>query len=184
LSKRYFPLAGIKVVADGLHEMTKDAGDLKIGILGNLVGHLLRHGFNLGQSVFKATFDDEGITPLQFMIMELVLNNPGISHSRLCLALGTSASVITTTLKPVLAAGRIIGSPMAGDARQTVYVTTNAGRQAHKRMQPLIANSEKTLTKALSETERAELARLLRLMIGESGRGEGEGSGCKLPSRH
>jgi DNA-binding MarR family transcriptional regulator len=69
--------------------------------------------------IFKSAFEVEGIRPLQFMIMELILHNPGISHSRLCRALGTSASVITTTLNPLVVVGRVTGTTMPGDARQT-----------------------------------------------------------------
>ncbi|MFZ1481155.1 MAG: MarR family winged helix-turn-helix transcriptional regulator [Paracoccaceae bacterium] len=169
LSKRHFPLTGVRALAGGLNGMTKDPDDLETGILHDLIGHLLRHGFNLGQTVFRSAFAAEGITPLQFMIMELVTHNPGISHSRLCRALGTSASVITTTLKPLMAAGRVTGSPMPGDARQAVYIATDTGRHAHERMQPLIARSELMLTEALSQSEQAELKRLLRLLIGSPG---------------
>lgn len=155
--------------ADDRNKMTNQGTDLNHGMLHDLIGHLLRHGFNLGQSVFRTAFEAEAITPLQFMIMELVSHNPGISHSRLCTELGTSASVITTTLKPLLAGGQMIAQPMAGDARQSVYTASEAGRVAHSRMQTLIARSEKMLTEALTQTERAELGRLLRLLIGKAG---------------
>lgn len=139
---------------------------LHYGLLHDLVGHLLRHSYNRAFAAFEAVFRDEGITPLQFMIFELVQNNPGVTHSDVARAMGTAPSVVTTTMKPLLADGRIVGAPLAGDSRQRIYEATVKGRDWFTRIQPLIAGSEDRLADGLSEAERAELLRLLRLLLG------------------
>ena len=140
--------------------------NLHYGLLHDLVGHLLRHSYNRAFSAFEATFRDEAITPLQFMIFELIERNPGVTHSDVAKAMGTAASVVTTTMKPLFAEGRVRSTPMPGDTRQRVYEVTPEGSAWFARLRPLIADSEDSLTEALSDAERAELLRMLRTLLG------------------
>ena len=139
---------------------------LHYGLLHELVGHLLRHSYNRAYSAFEGVFQGEGITPLQFMIFELVQHNPGVTHSDIARAMGTSPSVVTTTMKPMLADGRIRRAPGAADTRQRVYEASAPGLDWFARIRPAIARSEDRLTEALTQGERAELLRLLRLLLG------------------
>ncbi len=139
---------------------------LRYGILHDLVGHLLRHSYNRAVAAFENALPDEGITPLQFMIFELVQNNPGVSHSDIAKAMGTAVSVVTTTLKPMLADGRIVAAPRPGDTRQRVYRASDAGLSWFARIRPAIARSEDELADGLSACERAELLRMLRQLLG------------------
>lgn len=150
--------------------MTETAGPgfppLRYGLLHDLVGHLLRHSYNRAFAAFEAAFRDEGITPLQFMIFELVQGNPGVTHSDVARAMGTAASVVTTTMKPLLADGRIRSARHRGDTRQRVYEATADGLAWFARIRPRIERSEDALTAGLSAADRAELLRLLRLLLG------------------
>lgn len=139
---------------------------LRYGLLHDLVGHLLRHSYNRAFAAFEGVFRAEGITPLQFMIFELVANNPGVSHSDVARAMGTAASVVTTTMKPLLADGRIRSARHAADTRQRVYEATPEGEAWFARLRPEIARSEAALADGLSAAERAELLRLLRQLLG------------------
>lgn len=138
---------------------------LRYGLLHGLVGHLLRHAYNRAFSAFETVFQDEGISPLQFMIFELVQQNPGVSHSDIARAMGTAPSVVTTTMKPMLADGRIRRTPRAGDTRQRIYEASPEGLAWFARIRPDIARSEDQLTDALSPAERAELLRILRRLL-------------------
>lgn len=139
---------------------------LRYGMLHGLVGHLLRHSYNRAFAAFEAAFEGEDITPLQFMIFELVQNNPGVSHSDVATAMGTAVSVVTTTMKPMLTDGRIVAAPKPGDTRQRVYEATAEGLAWFARIRPAIDRSEDALTASLSPAERAELLRMLRLLLG------------------
>lgn len=140
--------------------------DLHYGILHELVGHLLRHSYNRAAAAFESAFGNEALTPLQFMIFELIENNPGVSHSDISKAMGTAASVVTTTMKPMLVDGRIASAPKAGDSRQRVYEATPAGLDWFRTIRPKIEISEDELTRVLTPRERAELLRILRLLLG------------------
>jgi DNA-binding MarR family transcriptional regulator len=139
---------------------------LRYGLLHDLVGHLLRHSYNRAFTAFEHVFQEEGISPLQFMMFELVKNNPGVAHSDLAKAMGTASSVVTTTLKPMLADDRLRSRPGSADSRQRVYEASPEGLAWFEELRPRIGRSEDELTEALSEAERRELLRLLRTLLG------------------
>ncbi|WP_417686505.1 MarR family winged helix-turn-helix transcriptional regulator [Roseibium sp.] len=140
--------------------------DVNYGQLNDLLGHLLRYAVNRGQGAFQEAFSDEAVTPLQFMIVELISQNPQITHSEICTAMQTSASVVTTTLKPLLADGRLLKVLVNGDGRKAGYTLSNDGSEWFERIKPRIAVSEARLAEALTDDERADLVRMLKLLAG------------------
>lgn len=139
---------------------------LDYGLLPELVGHQLRHGFNRGQLAFRAVFGDLEVSPLQYMAMELVVRNPGIGHAALSAALSTASSVMTTTLKPLLQSGRLSAERDAADGRVMRYSASEAGRDWYETLRPRITESEGRLLARLTSAERHELLRLLELLTG------------------
>ncbi|MCY6381103.1 MarR family winged helix-turn-helix transcriptional regulator [Hoeflea prorocentri] len=145
---------------------TKDQPGTQIdhGMLHDLVGHLLRHAFNRGQATFAEVFDGDGITSLQFMILELISRNPGISHSRISRGVGAAPSVVTTTLKPLLVDGTIAVTPSTRDRRVICYHMTESGELWFKGLRPKIEACEDLFARGLNPDERQELLRLLRIL--------------------
>ncbi|MDA4844189.1 MarR family winged helix-turn-helix transcriptional regulator [Hoeflea poritis] len=135
---------------------------LDTGLLHELLGHLLRHAFNRGQAVFADVFADDDITPLQFMILELVARNPGVNHSAICAAMGTAASVVTTTLKPLLAAGTIIGEPSPEDRRVICYRLSPEGERWFAGLRPKITDCEDRFARSLTTEQRKDLIASLK----------------------
>lgn len=146
-------------------------GDLDYGCLNDLVGHLLRHAFLRGHQAFARAFADEEITPLQFMVLELVDRNPGIGHQEVARAMSCSPSVLTTALKPVVGAGVLCQSRAVGDRRKVGYTLSAAGKARFARLRQRIGGAEAILLDGLSERERDELRRVLRHIIGRPGGG-------------
>jgi DNA-binding MarR family transcriptional regulator len=140
--------------------------DLNYGQLNDLLGHLLRHAVNRGQGTFHEVFEADEVTPLQFMIVELISQNSQVTHSDICQAMQTSASVVTTTLKPLLADGRLLKVTVNGDGRKTSYALSSEGVEWFERIKPKIALSEARLAEALTEDERADLVRMLKRLSG------------------
>lgn len=137
--------------------------ELDYGLLHDLLGHLLRHAFNRGQAVFTEVFAEERITPLQFMMAELIAGNPGVTHSQISDAMGTSASVVTTALKPLITAGSVARA--AGmDRRRMCYRLTPAGGQWFATLRPKIQQCEDLLAGPLTPAQRSQLADMLRLL--------------------
>lgn len=139
------------------------SSELDNGLLHDLLGHLLRHAFNRGQTVFTQVFAEEHITPLQFMMAELIARNPGVTHSQISDAMGTSASVVTTSLKPLIAAGNVARA--AGtDRRRMCYRLTPTGGQWFAALRPKIQQCEDLFARPLTMAQRNQLAEMLRLL--------------------
>ncbi len=149
--------------------------ELDFGLLHDLLGHLLRHAFNRGQAVFADVFRGEDITPLQFMMVELIARNEGVTHRQLGSSMGTAASVVTTALKPLIAAGRVNTRPLDTDRRMVCYRLTPAGSAWFEGLRPLIHACEDQFAKALTRRQRSELAAMLR-RISDPPAGSGKGS--------
>ena len=146
--------------------MTGSPDDLDSGILQDLLGHLLRHAFNRGQAAFAETFEADGITPLQFMMLELISRNQGVAHSQIGRSMDTSASVVTTTLKPLIIAGHIASAASDKDRRVVCYRLTQQGSVWFSRLRPKINQCEARLTEGLTQGERAALTAMLRRVCG------------------
>lgn len=143
-------------------------GELDYGCLNDLVGHLLRHAFLRGHQAFARAFADEEITPLQFMVLELVDRNPGVGHREVARAMSCSPSVLTTALKPVVGSGVLYQARAAGDRRKVGYTLSAAGKARFASLRQRIGGAEEILLDGLSEGERNELRRALRHIIGRS----------------
>lgn len=140
--------------------------ELDHGMLHDLLGHLLRHAFNRGQAVFSSVFAAEHITPLQFMMVELIARNQDLTHSQISRSMGTSASVVTTALKPLIADGQVVSAISGKDRRRVCYRLTPGGARWFAGLRPKIAQCEDQFARALTPAQRAELAGMLRLLIG------------------
>lgn len=137
---------------------------LDYGLLNDLVGHLLRHAFLRGHQVFAEVFAGDGLTPLQFMVLELVGRNDGVTHGDVARAMSCAPSVLTTALKPLVAAGMLEQSPVDGDRRRVAYRLSAAGRERFRELRPKIAVTEDRLLDRLGADERSALrASLLRI---------------------
>ena len=88
----------------------------------------MRHAFVLSQKTFTKAFKDEDITSLQYGALDLVSFNPGVGHKAVAAARSTAPSVLTTTLKPLLASGKITNEPLPGDRRQSAYHLSEAAK--------------------------------------------------------
>ncbi|MCR9139344.1 MAG: MarR family transcriptional regulator [Alphaproteobacteria bacterium] len=142
------------------------AAELDPGMLHDLLGHLLRHAFNKGQAVFAEVFAAERITPLQFMMLELISRNPGVTHSQIQISMGTSASVVTTALKPLVMAGHVAGTVSGADKRRVCYRLTETGDCWFTELRPKISRCEDQFAKSLTPTQRSDLAAMLCLISG------------------
>lgn len=135
--------------------------------LDTLLGHLLRKAHLLAQRTFAAAFAEEGMSPVQYALLSVLEARPDIGHRALGEAVATAPSVVTTTLKPLLADGLVLHGRDPGDARLRVYRLSAAGNAKLVRSRRSLTICERDLASALTGTEaavlRALLAKLLRI---------------------
>ena len=142
------------------------SASLDYGLLNELVGHLLRHAFLRGHQVFGDVFAGEALTPLQFMVLELVDRNPGITHRDVAAAMSSAPSVLTTALKPLVTTRMLEQVRGAGDGRRVAYRLSREGRERFRAVRPRIAEAEQRLLGDLDEVEAEALRGFLRRITG------------------
>ena len=146
--------------------MTNPPRHLDYGILNALGGHLFRHAFLRGQQVFAEVFAEEAITPLQFMTLELISRNPGVTHKDVCAAMACAPSVITTTLKPLIRDGLLIREHKTGDGRRVGYRLSSKGQNWFLKIRPKIKAAEHKLFEGLDPAQRVVLLEAVRRLTG------------------
>ncbi|MHC5654946.1 MarR family winged helix-turn-helix transcriptional regulator [Stappia sp. ICDLI1TA098] len=151
-----------------LPQPTPEAATVDRGCLDDLAGHLLRHAFLRGQQVFAEVFEGEGLTPFQFMVMELVDRNPGITHRDVASAMSSVPSVLTTALKPLLASGQLERIAVDGDGRRVAYRLSRQGRDSFHALRPRIAKAEDRLLAGFDPAARSAFLAALRSIAGRS----------------
>ena len=130
-----------------------------------LLGHLLRRAHLLAQRRFAEAFDGIGLSPVQYALLSVLEAHPDIGHRALGEAVSTAPSVVTTTLKPLLADGLVRHGRDPGDARLRVYRLSASGRAALARSRRNLAASERELASALTGAETEALRDLLAKLI-------------------
>lgn len=134
--------------------------------LDDLLGHLLRKGALAGQRAFAEAFGATGLSPVQYGLLCVVRDNPGVAHKALAQAITAAPSIVTTALKPLLAEGLVVQSSDPDDARSSRYRLSTKGRSYVARLRPQIADAEQRLGARLTEDEAAQLRALLSKLIG------------------
>ena len=87
------------------------------------------------------------------------------SQSGLSDRTGIYRSDLVATINELTARGFVVRAPDPADRRRNAITLTEAGRRHLRRLDGLIAEGEAEFLAPLSEADRAELTRLLRLLV-------------------
>ena len=88
------------------------------------------------------------------------------SQSGLSDRTGIYRSDLVATINELTARGFVVRAPNPADGRRNVITLTEEGRRHLKRLDALIAEAEAELLAPLSQVDRAELVRILQLIVG------------------
>jgi MarR family transcriptional regulator, lower aerobic nicotinate degradation pathway regulator len=88
------------------------------------------------------------------------------SQSGLSERTGIYRSDMVTTINELTARGFVVRAPDPADRRRNAITITGEGRHHLKRLDELIADAEAEFLAPLSEADRAELVRILKLIVG------------------
>ncbi|MCW9036060.1 MAG: MarR family transcriptional regulator [Rhodospirillales bacterium] len=134
---------------------------LKTGRLDDLLGHLLRRAFLRGQREFSEAYRHVDITPLSYSALELIHNNPGLSHQTLCKNLGVAKSILTTALKTLKAKEYINQVPSTQDGRMVGYHLSEEGAAWFNSISGMISIAEDKMSQDFTNEELSTLKNLL-----------------------
>jgi MarR family transcriptional regulator, lower aerobic nicotinate degradation pathway regulator len=88
------------------------------------------------------------------------------SQSGLSDRTGIYRSDLVATINDLTARGFVVRAPDPADRRRNAITLTDEGRRHLKRLDALIADAEAEFLAPLSESDRAELIRILKLIVG------------------
>ena len=90
---------------------------------------------------------------------------------------GIYRSDLVATINELTARGLVVRAPDPADRRRNVIMITDEGRRHLKRLDALIADAQAEFLAPLSEADREELTRILKLIVGQhSARGHAPAS--------
>jgi MarR family transcriptional regulator, lower aerobic nicotinate degradation pathway regulator len=92
------------------------------------------------------------------------------SQSGLSDRTGIYRSDLVATINELTARGLVVRAPDPADGRRNAITLTDEGRRHLKRLDVLIADAEAEFLAPLPEADRAELTRILKLIVGHHSR--------------
>jgi DNA-binding MarR family transcriptional regulator len=92
------------------------------------------------------------------------------SQSGLSDRTGIHRSDLVATINELTARGLVVRSPDPGDRRRNAITLTDEGRRHLRRLDALLADAEAEFLAPLSGHDRAELIRMLKLIVGHHSR--------------
>lgn len=134
---------------------------IEYGMLAELTGFSIKLAWILGYGLLNRAFGDTGITPLRFSMLELIGRNPGLQQIQLGTALGLSRSAATLAIDFWEDRGCVQRRIEPSDRRAFGVFTTAEGDAQLQRLRALVQEADEALTEDLSQSEIAQLRRLL-----------------------
>jgi DNA-binding MarR family transcriptional regulator len=138
------------------------AGKLNEASLHGLIGYQLAQAAITTTAVFDhlAGAADQ-VRPVEFTLLCLIAENPGVSSARLAKALAVTKPNITMWVDRLEARGLVARRPSQTDKRSTELKVTSAGQKLAKRVRLGLLEGEAMALHALSAAEKAMLIELL-----------------------
>ena len=139
-----------------------DAGDVDYGLLAELTGFSLKLVWILGRNLLAREFEEYGVTPHRFSVLEVIGRNPGLQQGQLAAALALSRPATTLAIDFWEERGCVERRDTPGDRRSFGVFPTRRGEEELARLRAKVREADAELTSGLTEPEIAELRRLLR----------------------
>lgn len=142
-----------------------EAGDVDYGLLTELTGFSLKLVWILGRNLLAREFDEYGVTPHRFSVLEVIGRNPGLQQSQLAASLALSRPATTLAIDFWEERGCVERRNTPGDRRSFDVFATKLGEEELARLRAKVREADAELTASLDEPEIAELRRLLRKIL-------------------
>ena len=132
---------------------------------GGTVGHWVKLAYIAMRRELDATVRKAGITPTQWQALGVLYHKPGLTHSELEKHLDIEAPSVTSLVNGMERKGWVKRERSASDARAKKLHLTPRGRTLIESCRQATLPIERSVTAALSESERETLKRLLRAVV-------------------
>ncbi|MBU0590226.1 MAG: MarR family winged helix-turn-helix transcriptional regulator [Gammaproteobacteria bacterium] len=139
-------------------------------------GHLIRRAHQFAVAVFMEETADFDVTPVQFAILNAVMDAPGVDQVTLASQVAFDAATSGSVIGRLEAKGWIRRVPDELDRRRKLLWLTADGEAAAKKMKRVVGKVQSRILGPLDAGEREQLLALLgKLVSGHEGAQESSG---------
>lgn len=132
-------------------------GSLALGPLPDLIGYNLRKAQVAVFQHFQAAITPHDITPGQFGVLVMILENEGLSQSDLGTAVGIDRSTMVAVIDRLESRGLVVRAPSPNDRRSYALRLSPEGKKLMDELIPRIQKHDQSLVAALNAEEQARL---------------------------
>jgi DNA-binding MarR family transcriptional regulator len=128
-------------------------------------GHLIRRAHQLAYAAFMEETPDFGVTPVQFAILNAVIDTPGVDQVTLAGQVAFDAATSGSVIGRLEARGWLRREPDAHDRRRKLLWVTAEGARAVQQMKRAVARVQTRILGPLEAKEREQLVALLAKLV-------------------
>lgn len=128
-------------------------------------GHLIRRAHQVAVAAFMEETAGHEATPVQFAILNALIDQPGEDQKTLAARVAFDAATIGSVIARLEARGWLRRQADAADARRRLLWITPAGRRTAHRMAAGVAAAQARILAPLAPAEQAQLLRLLHKLV-------------------
>ncbi len=128
-------------------------------------GHLVRRAQQIAVALFMAELAGEDVTPVQFAILNAVMDTPGIDQITLAGRVAFDAATSGSVIGRLESKGWIKRESDEIDRRRKLLWLTPEGHSATLQMKTAVERVQENLLKPLSQDESEHLAALLTKLV-------------------
>ncbi|MDB5870721.1 MAG: transcriptional regulator, MarR family-like protein [Ramlibacter sp.] len=128
-------------------------------------GHLIRRAHQLAVALFMEETGDFDVTPVQFAILNALMEDPGEDQVTLAGKVAFDAATFGSVIGRLGAKGWVRREPDASDRRRKLLWVTAEGEQAALRMKRAVTKVQGRILGPLNPAERQQLVKLLGKLV-------------------
>jgi MarR family transcriptional regulator, lower aerobic nicotinate degradation pathway regulator len=133
--------------------------------LETLPGHHFRRLHQIAVAIFLQETEPTGLTPVQYAVLQSVLNTPNIDQRTLAATIGHDTSTIGGVVDRLEARGLLQRNASAADRRVRLLTLTADGQELLTRAVPGMLRAQQRMLEPLPEHERTEFMRMLHALV-------------------
>lgn len=130
-------------------------------------GHLIRRAHQRSVAIFMEETSDFDITPVQFAILNALIDQPGEDQITLAGRVAFDAATSGSVIGRLEAKGWIRREPDVGDKRRKLLWVTPEGERAVQQMKRAVRKVQARIVDRLDAQEHQQLIALLRKLVAD-----------------
>lgn len=131
-------------------------------------GHCIRRLHQISVGIFLQELSEVGLTPVQYAALQTVANQPGIDQRTLARTIALDASTTGGVVDRLEQRGAMERRTAPSDRRARQLWLTAMGEQLLADAVPAMLQAQQQILAPLTERQRAEFMRLMRIVVDEN----------------